>query len=293
MKFAITPFTAQSITEFSQNGADIFIVGTDLLSNRLVHAFSNEEIKEISALVHKLNKELYVSLNIIVHHNDLHAVEEFLLFIKDCYVDGIIFADISVYQIAKRLEMEHLLIYNPETLNTNYYDTIFWHKKGIKGLTISKEITLEDISEISKISPIEISIVGHGHLNMFHSRRPLIENFLKYNENEYKKYIENRSLKLVEEIRDEAYPIFQDSHGTHIFRDKALESYQEIIELSNTIDVFIIDGIFKDNNYLMETLQNYHSILSKQDKDTARNISKHVESDHDSGFLYKKTVYDK
>jgi len=293
MKFAITPFSIESIQELSECGVDIFIVGTEEFSNRLAHAFSMDELKRAVETIHHLGKEVYISLNIIVHHRDLPSVESFLSDLLPLHVDGIIFGDLSIYQIAKRLDIHQLLIYSPETLNTNYFDPIFWHKKGIKGLTISKEITLEDIGKIAETSQIEISIIGHGHLNMFHSRRPLIENFFKYNQDTYEKYLENRNLKIVEEIRKEAYPIFQDVHGTHIFRDKALESYKEIIDLSNMIDVFIVDGIFKDTNYMIETMKNYQLILRNQDSLQATTISKQYESDHDSGFLYKKTVYDK
>lgn len=293
MKFAVTPFSIESINDLCNHGADIFVVGTEEFSNRLAHSFTMDEIETLVTVIHQREKEVYISANMIVHHSDLEKIESFLGEMKKLEVDGIIFGDLAVYQIAKRLEIQHLLIYNPETLNTNYFDPIFWDKKGIKGLTISKEITLDDIKKIAEKSTIEISIIGHGHLNMFHSRRPLIENFFKYNKDSFEQYIENRNLKLVEEIRDEAYPIFQDIHGTHIFRDKALESYQEIITLSKIIDVFIVDGIFKDTNYMIETMKNYQLILQNNDPLQATNISKHYESDHDSGFLYKKTVYDK
>lgn len=293
MKFAITPFSIESIRDLSHVGADIFIIGNQDFSNRLAHSFSLEEIKESVSLIHTLEKEVYISLNLIAHDEDLLPIEAFLKEIKDVSVDGIIFGDLAVYQIAKRLGMHHGLIYNPETLNTNYYDSIFWGNKGIKGLTIAKEITLDDIKVIAEKSAIETSIIGHGFLNMFHSRRPLIENFLKFNNTSYNEYIDNQHLTVVEEIRNEAYPIFQDNHGTHIFRDKALQAYKEVMELNEYLDVFIIDGIFKDTAYLIETMKNYQSILASKDSLEAARLSKRYESDHDSGFLYKKTVYDK
>ncbi len=294
MKIAVTPFSVSSIERLAKEGSDIFILGNDKYANRLVYSFSTMEITDAKNIISTLGKELYINLNIMVHNSDLIDVEKFLNFIKELGVDGIIFGDLGIYMIAKRLEIETKLIYNPETLNTNYYDTHFWNKKGIKGLTISKEITLEDINEICLKKKTEISIIGHGHLNMFHSRRPLIENFFKYTKEEYEKFINNRNLRIVEEIRNEAYPIFQDLHGTHIFREKALESYQEIRLLRDCVDVFIIDGIFKDTNYLIETVGNYKALLHmKESNDKAKIFSKLYERDHDSGFLYKKTVYDK
>ncbi len=294
MKIAVTPFNVSSIKLLSEHGADIFILGNDEFANRLVHSFSTKEIKEANQLIKSLNKEIYISLNLIAHNKDLDKIKSFLNLLKELDVNGIIFGDTAVYQLAKKLNLQQILIYNPETLNTNYYDPTFWHEKGIKGLTISKEITLEDITIIAKDSKIEISLIGHGHLNMFHSRRPLIENFFKYTNEEYEEFIENRNLRIVEEIRNESYPIFQDNHGTHIFRDKALESYREITKLKTILNVFIIDGIFKDTTYLINTLNNYTKIfLATDQENTAFSISNLSRKDHDSGFFYKKTVYDK
>ncbi len=291
MKLAVTPFGVKGIEELSANGADIFLIGNSSYGNRLVYSFSTLEITDANNLIKSLNKEIYIVMNYIVHNANLKSLKEFLDFIKELDVDGIVFGDLSVYQLAKSIGIEDKLIYSPETLNTNYYDPIFWSRQGIKGLTISKEITLEDIKQISKEKHLEISLIGHGHLNMFHSRRPLIENFFKYTNKEYDEYIENRNLRVVEEIRNESYPIFQDNHGTHIFRDKSLESFQEVQVLRNYLDVFIIDGIFKDNKYLEKTLRYYNDILNN--KGNAESISKLYEGNHDSGFLYKKTVYDK
>ena len=291
MRIAVTPIELISIKELSLNGTDIFIIGNKLFGNRLANSFSTIEITEANSIIKSLNKEIYIVMNMIVHNDNLKSLKEFLDFVKGLAVDGIIFGDLAVYQLAKNIGIENLLIYSPETLNTNYYDPIFWNRQGIKGLTISKEITLEDIKQISKDKLIEISLIGHGHLNMFHSRRPLVENFFKYTNKEYKEYIENRNLKVVEEIRNESYPIFQDNHGTHIFRDKSLESFKEVNTLSDYLDIFIIDGIFKDSKYLNKTVKYYKNLL--ENKGNAEEISKLYEGDHDSGFLYKKTVYDK
>lgn len=291
MKIAVTPFGVNAIKDLSKAGADIFLIGNGSFANRLAYSFTNSEITQANKLIKSLNKEIYILANMIVHNANLEELKNFLDFIKDLNVNGIIFGDLAVYQLATKIGINNVLIYNPETLNTNYYDPIFWSKQAIKGITISKEITLEDIKEISNNKPLEISLVGHGYLNMFHSRRPLIENFFKYTDKEYKTYIENRNLKVIEEIRQESYPIFQDNQGTHIFRDKSLESFKEVKTLSNYLDVFIIDGIFQDNDYLNKTVKYYKDILNNIVN--AEDISKLYEGDHDSGFLYKKTVYDK
>ncbi len=293
MKLTVNPFHVSNIKKLAKNGAEVFILGNEKYANRLVASFSELEIQEANEIIKSLQKQIIINMNLIIHNSDINQIDEFLDSIKGLQVDGILFGDLGLYNIAKRKGMEHLLIYNPETLNTNYYDKTFWAKKGVKGIIISKEITLHDIHEIAKDKTIQIGLIGHGHLNMFHSRRPLISNFFKFNDEEYKDYIKNRNLRLVEELRDEVYPVFQDEHGTHIFREKIMESYNECLELDKSLDMFIIDPIFKDPNYLEETVSNYNEILTSKSADVASRISDKYKENHDSGFLYKKTVYDK
>ncbi len=293
MLFAITVANHKDLENYlKETKSDIYIIGNDKFANRLPGSFSLEELKTAVKLIKLYNRQVYINLNLIIHDVDLKGVYEYMEYIKTLEVDGIIFGDLAVYNYAKKLDMSQLLIYNPDTLNTNLYDPEFWAKKKIKGITVSKEIVKEELIDICKNSDIEISIIGHGYLNMFHSRRPLIENFLKYNEKDYKEYINNRNLHLVEEIRNESYPVFQDQHGTHIFRDKSMMAYNEIRELNKHLNVFIIDSIFKDSKDVVEAYNNYFRILDSQDVNSEEISEKYLE-DHDSGFLYKKTVYDK
>lgn len=293
MQLAVTPFSVASIPSLLDAGADIIVAGNGRFANRLTTSFSELELQDIRAITHTWDAKFYVQVNMIVHQQDITELERYLNFISDLEVDAIIFGDVAVYQIAKQNGYEHRLIYNPETLNTNYYDAVFWGRKGIKGITIAKEIPLEDMIEFKEHTTIELSMIGHGHLNMFHSRRPLIENFFKYNEEQYSEYVDNRQLRLVEEIRNEAYPVFQDNHGTHIFRDKIMASYADIDALNEVVDVLIIDGIFKDTAYVLETVTNYRLLLNTNDKDKAIQLTKQYETNHDTGFLHKKTVYQK
>ncbi len=71
-----------------------------------------------------------------------------------------------------------------------------------------------------------------------------------------------------------------------------MESFKEVNQLKTIIDVFIIEGILKDFPYLLATLKKYKTLLTvKNYEEKAEEYVKQYEKDHDSGFLYKKTVY--
>lgn len=291
MKLAVTTYSVEQVSTLLQQGADIIIAGNGAYANRLVHSFSIDELRDITHVVHANNKELYVPVNQMVHNQQLEAIGNYLDELSELNVDGILFGDVSVYQLAKQRNLEHKLIYNPETLNTNQFDSIFWSTQGVQGITVAKEIPLEDIITICDQSPVSVSMIGHGHLNMFHSRRPLVENFFKYKDEAYEEYINNRTLRLVEEVRNESYPIFQDQHGTHIFREKPMQAFNEILQLKSHLDVFIIDGILMDEQTIEIIVGQYNKILVTNDPAIAKSIAEEYQNTHDLGFLYKKTVY--
>ena len=143
MKIAVTPLNLSSIKELAAVGADVFILGNDEYANRLVTSFSMIELQEAKEIISELGKELYLNMNLILHNEHLEGYKKFLLFAKELEVDGIIFGDLGSYMLAREVGIEGIMIYNPETLNTNYYDTEFWNRKGTKGITISKEITMK------------------------------------------------------------------------------------------------------------------------------------------------------
>lgn len=291
MKLAVTAFHVEQVQRLLDQGADIIIAGNGTYANRLVQSFTNDELKEIASIVHADKKELYVPVNQMVHNNHLEELGKYLDALKEIPVDGILFGDVSIYQLAKERGLSKTLIYNPETLNTNQFDPIFWSKQGIQGITVAKEIPLSDVITICDASSILVSMIGHGHLNMFHSRRPLVENFFKYKDEEYEEYINNRKLRLVEEVRNESYPIFQDQHGTHIFREKPMQAFREILDLASHLDIFIIDGILMEETDVETILGHYNEILTTNDQDLASQIAAQYQTTHDHGFLYKKTVY--
>ena len=107
MKLAVTPFSVSSIEKLSEKGADIFILGNEKYANRLVNSFSTMDITEAKRVTASLGKELYINVNIIVHNRDLEELETFLKFIKELDVAGIIYGDLAIYMIAKRLGIEN------------------------------------------------------------------------------------------------------------------------------------------------------------------------------------------
>lgn len=290
--FITTPFSLEDLKKLKEAGSTSVVIGTPFFSVRNVHDFSVEELPLVKKECHKLGLRMYVLVNRFFVEEELEALREHLQRLKDLDVDGIYYGDEGVYQEAKALGIENRLIYNPDTLITNHSDVQYYLDEGISMVTISKEITLDEICAIAKKVQGECEVIIHGRLNMMHSKRNLLSNYFSFLGKE--ENIRNKmDLYLMEEHRDEHMPIVEDETGTHVFTGFTLSSFDEIKDMVHAgIRHFRIDGIFHDVDYVIEALKLYQSVL--QDEVKGREVfeayKKKYEKDHVThGFYYTKT----
>lgn len=271
-----------------------FIVGHSMFSPRITSNFEYNDIVNLSKKTKKHNKKIYILIDSLFESSQITSLKSYISEIIKIDIDAILFSDFAVYSIALSLGVESLLIYSPNTLVTNNYDSLYFGEENINGIVISNTITLDDIVSICNDKSVKHLIYGHGHLIMFHSKRKLLSNFLKYNKAFKKEFICNNNMYLKEHIRDEYYPVIENTSGTHIYREKLISSFDEFRILNNCIDVFIIDGFKFSNEYISDVLSIYNDLNSLIDvSDKIIRLKHNYGVSFDSGFYYKKTVYRK
>lgn len=160
-------------------GADaVYFGGQNYGMRANAQNLSVEEIKEACNIAHKLNKKVYVTVNIVFHNEDIVGLEDYL---KDLYkvkVDAIIISDPLVLDMAKKVvpKMEIHLSTQQNTLN--YEACNFWYKEGIKRVVLGRETSKEDIISIKKNSKIDIETFIHGAMCVGYSGRCVLSNYL-------------------------------------------------------------------------------------------------------------------
>lgn len=288
----VTPFVFEDLKKVKEANATSVIIGTPFFSVRAVHEFPQSEFKKIKEECSRLGLQMYVLVNRFFVEEELPKLREFLAFLKELNVDGIYYGDEGVLYEAQCLGIKDKLIYNPDTLITNRMDAQYYLDEGIKMVTISKDITLDEMVSIAKHIDKKCEVIIHGRLNMMHSKRNLLSSymsFVKKNENVRNNY----DLYLMEENRDEHMPIVEDETGTHVYTGFTLASFEEIQILKEAgIQHFRIDGIFHDIDYVIEATKLYRDILDgkKEAEEVFETYSKKYEEDHVThGFYYTKT----
>lgn len=288
MKLLSTFYQLENLEKLSVY-ADGFLIGNDAFGTRLTKSYTVKEILKALEITQKLNKSLFLVCNQMYNDDQLALFKSWIEKLPNREFSGIIVADLGAYRVLEQMGLSDLIIYNPETLMTNAYDFNFLADFHIQGVFVAKEITLEDITYIGKNKKYKMFMIGHGHLNMFYSKRQLIDNFMYFTESE-NPYHNRQDLKIVEENRKEdPYPILEDKAGTHVFRSQVLSSLNHLEQLKEFIDYLVIDTLFKDDDYALSVLKMYQR--EKEDAKIIDKIKKEYQETWDEGFFYKKTIY--
>jgi len=159
-------------------GADAVYIGGPLLNLRAnAINFTIEEIKEGVEFAHSLNKKVYVTVNIVLHNEELDEVDKYLKKLEECNVDAIIVSDPTIVKEAiEKTNLEVHLSTQASTLNIEACK--FWKEQGVSRIVLGRECTKEEIKEIIDNVDIEIETFIHGAMCAGYSGRCVMSNFL-------------------------------------------------------------------------------------------------------------------
>ncbi len=284
-------------------GADAVTVGDERYALRAPGYFDLAMIHSAVQLAHDQGKKVYVLVNALLHHDHLEGLEEYLRQLAEYEVDAIVVGDPAVFMTAKRVAPQLGLHWNTETTSTNYRTIQFWAKRGATRAFLARELSMKEVIEIKRYSPVPIQVQVHGVTCIFHSKRKLVSNYFHFQE----RYREEREqpLFLKEHVRDEQqYPVFEDLHGTHVMSAEDLCMIEHLGQLiTSGVDCFYIEGNRKSIPYNCQIASIYrqaidtflqdpqapldHSLLSELQKIQPKNYPL------GTGFYFKEQVYRK
>ena len=159
-------------------GADAVYIGGPLLNLRAnAINFTFDEINEATTFAHNLNKKVYVTVNIVLHNEELKELESYLKKLEECNVDAIIVSDPTVIKVA--LEKTSLEVHLSTQASTSNKESVkFWKEQGVTRIVLARECSKEEIKEIIDNVDIEIETFIHGAMCAGYSGRCVMSNFL-------------------------------------------------------------------------------------------------------------------
>ena len=237
-------------------------------------------------LLRKNNKKIIIGLNKIYHPSDIEGLSKLLDRYKgdDIYY---YFSDLGACNLAIDKGLSNKIIYNPETMITNYLDLSVLQSFNFDAYQMSSEITLKDLSLAYDKTNAPLSYYGFGHKIMFYSKRKLLT--LYSNKTGINMPLENGYLK--ETTRNDYIPICENENGTYILRSYVVSL------LDNLDDIKFLKYLILDSNYVnfedyKTVLKAYYEFNNKNNSlEEAKNIIQSLGLDIQDGFKNNDTVY--
>lgn len=159
-------------------GADAVYIGGPMLSLRAnAINFTFDEIKEGVKFAHSLKKKVYVTVNILLHNEEVSLIKDYLKKLEECGIDAIIASDPVVIKEAINNTKIDVHV-STQSSTTNIESVKFWKNIGATRVVLARECTKEEIKEIIDNVDIEIETFIHGAMCAGYSGRCVMSNFL-------------------------------------------------------------------------------------------------------------------
>ena len=233
--------------------------------------FSYDELKEGTDFLHARDKQIYVTVNMIPHNEDLENLPEYLHQLEEIGVDALIISDPGVLNIIREEDIDLDLHLSTQANAVNYASVNFWHKLGLERVILARELSKEEIKEIRENTDISLEMFIHGAMCISYSGRCLLSNYFVNRDANRGQCAHSCRWKyyLVEEERPgEYYPVFEDENGTHIMNSKDLCLIEYIPEvLATGVDSLKIEGRMKGMHYVANVVSTYKKALDEYYED--------------------------
>jgi putative protease len=148
-------------------GADAIYLGLKKFSARAeAENFTLEEVDEITAYAHSLEppRRVFVTINTLIRQDELPELVEAVAHLADIGVDALIVQDLGVYHLVRGhfpgLELHastQLSVHNGSGAST-------LHRLGFRRVVLARELTFEEVADVTATSGIETEVFIHGAL---------------------------------------------------------------------------------------------------------------------------------
>lgn len=283
-------------------GADAVYLGGEAFGLRKASKnFDIEQIREGVEFAHDRGTQVFVTLNIIPHNDDMYGLEEYVVDLYEAGVDAVIVADPGIFMKVKNTCPDLAIHVSTQASITNYDTVMFWYNLGATRVVLARELSLEEIKYITSRIPedLEVETFVHGAMCMSYSGRCLLSNYMSGRDANRGDCAHSCRYKysLVEETRPgEYYPVYEDEGGTFIMNSKDLcmiDHLDDMIEAG--ITSFKIEGRVKSEYYVSTVLRSYRMALDEYYADPENyvfnpehfeEIKKASHRDFTTGFFY-------
>lgn len=246
------------------NGADAVYIGSPAFGARKAAANSIADIRALADYAHRFYCKVYVTFNTLLYDSELMEAEKLIRQLYEAGVDALIIQDMGIL----KMDIPPIALHaSTQMHNYDLQKIVFLDRLGFQRIVLARELSLEQLRSVRRQVKAELEVFIHGALCVSLSGQCYLSHHLSGRSANRGECMQACRMKWTLEDRD----------GKVLLKDKYLLSLKDlnltgyISDLAAIgIDSFKIEGRLKDENYVANIVNHYHSLLSgivKQEKD--------------------------
>ncbi|MBA3022706.1 MAG: U32 family peptidase [Proteobacteria bacterium] len=255
-------------------GADAVYMGSGAYSLRAHAVMSQDDLIQGVTHAHAHGVKAYVTVNIMAHNRDLTELPDYLSFLREAGVDGLIIGDPGVFAMARRHVPEVPIHLSTQANVTNQESARFWQEQGAERLNLARELSLKELAEIRQAVQLKLEIFVHGALCISYSGRCTLSLYMTGRDANLGQCAHPCRYRytLQEEKRPGQYfPVEEDERGVYIFNSKDLCLLHRLPALIQAgADSFKLEGRMKSVYYVGAIVRLYRAALDHIRQETVR-----------------------
>lgn len=260
--------------------------------------FTLEELPLAVSYAHRHGVKAYVTVNIFAHNRDFEGLRQYLGTLLDMGTDGVIVSDPGIVHLVRKCFPDLPVHLSTQANTTNAVAAGFWEQLGVSRIVLARELSLDEIREISERVKVELELFIHGAMCISYSGRCLLSKYMTGRDANLGDCAQSCRWRyaLVEEKRPgEYFPVFEDERGTYILSSRDLCLLSRLPDLAAAgVDSFKIEGRVKSVHYVATVVKVYREAIDRllEDPDSFTvqthwwdELGKVSNRDYTTGFL--------
>ncbi|MCI2110184.1 MAG: DUF3656 domain-containing protein [Acidaminococcaceae bacterium] len=156
----------------------VYLGGANFGARQFAENFDRSAMAKAVVLAHLHNVKLYVTVNTLVDDSEMSELGDYLVFLHNIGIDGIIVQDMGVVRVARKVVPDLPLHASTQMTVTNSQGAIFAYNQGMQQVVIARETTLDDMGNICDKMPGQIEGFIHGALCVCYSGQCLMSSLI-------------------------------------------------------------------------------------------------------------------